>query len=496
MTRRKKNPGIPSQNSTLQQSLERYSRILPAEDYKQLLEELAKPLHTAFRLNRLKNSLDKLNKLIPRYGWELETIPFCSQGYRMLQAETPPSQTIEHRMGDFYIQDAASMLPAELFNFFETERPLILDLAASPGGKTTHLADRIRDRGTIIANDSSRERLAALRIVLQTWSTSSSAITCFPGERFGSWYPDTFDAVLLDAPCSMDGLRSTEAHPLRPITSNERTALARRQANLLRSALQAVKPGGEVVYSTCTLAPEEDEGVLNRVLKEFPGAIEIMDIHTVLNRPAPALMRDETTVFEPGVRNAARLWPHLFNTAGFFAAKLQKRAAIPNIDNQPPSRSLSQTGFSPLQVRTAKTLFQWMMDDYGFNLREWLEAMNLELWGVENKILALPSQFLQHFPGLPVRYLGLGVAEKHEGGFDPTHDFCSRVSEGFQRGFGILTDEEFQAWIKGQDVPARATDQMLNGKIILLKDICGGFIGRGRVQRGQIRNLLPRRAIL
>ena len=470
--------------------------MLPAEDLKLLMEELARPLHSAIRLNPLKISQDELNELVHRHGWKLEAIPFCSQGYRVLQAETPPSQTIEHRMGDFYIQDAASMLPAELFKFSQMERPLILDLAASPGGKTTHLADRILDKGMIIANDSSQERLAALRIVLQTWSTSSCAITCFPGERFGSWYPETFDAVLLDAPCSMDGLRSTEAHPLRPITPRERTTLARRQANLLRSAFQAVKPGGEVVYSTCTLAPEEDEGVLDLMLKEFPGTIEIMDIHEVLTRPVPALMRDETTTFDPSIQKSARLWPHLFNTAGFFAAKLLKKATIPFMATNPPCRSMDQTGFTPLKHNNTETLIQWMMDEYGFNLRMWLGEHNLELWGVENKVLALPSQFLEHFPDLPVRYLGLGVAEKHEGGFDPAHDFCSRVAKYFQSSYEILSGENYQAWIKGKDVPAMATDQALDEKIIILKDPGGRFIGRGRVQHGQIRNLLPRRTIL
>lgn len=469
--------------------------MLPAEDLKLLMEELARPLYSAIRLNPLKITRDELNELVLRHGWKLEAIPFCRQGYRVLQAETTPSQTIEHRMGDFYIQDAASMLPAELFKFSQMGRPLILDLAASPGGKTTHLADRILDKGTIIANDSSQERLTALRIVLQTWSTSSCAITGFPGEKFGGWYPETFDAVLLDAPCSMDGLRSTEAHPLRPITPRERTTLARRQANLLRSALQAVKPGGEVVYSTCTLDPEEDEGVLDLMLKEFPGAIEIMDIHAVLNRPAPALMRDETTVFDPSIQNAARLWPHLFNTAGFFAAKLMKKVAIPFIVQKPPSRPLDQTGFTPLQQKNCETLIQWMMDEYGFDLRMWLEGFNLELWGVENKVLALPSQFLKHFSDLPVRFLGLGVAEKHESGFDPAHDFCSRVGKDFQSGTFTLTEGESANWIKGQDISFREAQQALDEKTVILKNSGGQFIGRGRVHHGQIRNLLPRRAI-
>ena len=128
---------------------------------------------------------------------------------QVIQAETPISATPEHRLGFYYIQDAASMLPAELFDLSGTSAPLILDLAASPGGKTTHITARTGDRGLVIANDSSPDRITALRIVLSTWGSINNAITHFPGEKFGTWFPETFDYVLLDAPCSMQGIRTT-----------------------------------------------------------------------------------------------------------------------------------------------------------------------------------------------------------------------------------------------------------------------------------------------
>jgi 16S rRNA (cytosine1407-C5)-methyltransferase len=275
------------------------------------------PLALSLRVNMLKCEPEAaMQKWARQYGWEYECVPYCPSGYWIRQSATPPSSTIEHRLGYYYIQEAASMLPPELFDFSDNPRPLILDMAASPGGKTIHLVDRSADRGFIVANDASRGRIPALRIVLQNWGAINQAITCLPGELIGGMYPETFDAVLLDAPCSMQGLRASESHKARTITVTEVEALAERQSRLLASALQAVKVGGQVVYSTCTLTPQEDEGVLAALLAQYPACFEVQDVQSRLPQPAPGLASFNEKEFPADVRKAARLWPHLFNTAG------------------------------------------------------------------------------------------------------------------------------------------------------------------------------------
>ena len=162
---------------------------------------------------------------------------FAQRAGRSRGNEESLSRTIEHRTGFYYLQDAASMLPAEMFEY-AVEFPLILDMAASPGGKTTHLAAKIDDRGVIFANDSSSGRIAALRSNLQTWGSFSTALTSYPGERYGEWFPDTFDQVLLDAPCSGESLRTAERRKTRFVSQTERLQLQRRQIKLLESALR------------------------------------------------------------------------------------------------------------------------------------------------------------------------------------------------------------------------------------------------------------------
>jgi len=196
------------------------------------------------------------------------------------------------------------MLPAELFTP-PLAGDLILDMAASPGGKTTHLISRSGDNGLVIANDSSQGRIQALRSVLQNWGAVNYAVTRFPAERFGEWFPGTFDKILLDAPCSMQGLRTAESHHSRPVSEKESLQLSRRQRAMLSSAIRALRVGGEVVYSTCTLLPEEDEIVIDAILREFAGQIEVSDATHLLPSPAPGLSRYKDQVFSDNVEKAS-----------------------------------------------------------------------------------------------------------------------------------------------------------------------------------------------
>ena len=206
-------------------------------------------------------------------------------------------------------------MPVSLFSP-TPKASLTLDMAASPGGKTTQLVDSVSDQSLVIANDSSTSRLKALRSVTEIWGTLNTTLTNFPGEKWGSWYPETFDRVLLDAPCSMESLRDSPTHPHRPISQDERLRLAERQLALLASAISAAKIGGEVVYSTCSLAPEEDEFVLDSLIKRFPGCIEV-DQSISQAYGTQGLTAFETRALDPSVEGSLRVWPDTFNTNGF-----------------------------------------------------------------------------------------------------------------------------------------------------------------------------------
>ena len=492
--KRKKTVELDSR-AAQQAALERFLPLVPEEELPLLLEELKQPLAPSLRVNPLKSQPEDLQKWAQRYGWQVERVPFCAEGWRVPSAQVGISQTIEHKLGQYYIQDAASMLPVELFDWEGLSDPLVLDLAASPGGKTTHLLAKTGDRGLVLANDASAERITALRLVLQTWGGLHAAVTNFHGEKFGRWFPNTFDRVLLDAPCSMQGLRSSEAHPLRPLSSKERSALAQRQLNLLESALRALRPGGQVVYSTCTLEPEEDEGVLDGLLKRFPGQVQIDPLDARLPLPAPGLAEAEGRIYAGAVQQAARLWPHRYHTAGFFAARLTKlqptlEAALPY-----PARALAQANWFPLNRREQAGLQAFLLDSYGLDLSGHLEEQDCELWRYRANLFIFPRLFIERFGDLPVQGLGLLFGIESAEGFDLAHEWAARFGPQLPVGRANLPEEHLLAWLHGEDVPMATSHGLRERRVALAFDASGRYMGLGRPQAGLLKNLLPKRLV-
>lgn len=487
-------PSVDAQHDVLK----RFRKLLPSQAFAELLLELERPLYPAIRLNPRKATPHDLTQWAERYGWQLEAIPFCSLGWWIKEAAIPVSQTVEHRFGYYYIQEAASMLPAELFDFTQSNQPLILDMAASPGGKTTHLISRSQDQGLVIANDSSAARLTALRLVLQNWGALNVAITNFPGERFGIWFPEKFDAVLLDAPCSMQGLRSSESHPMRPISDRERDALAKRQVRMLESALRAVRVGGQVVYSTCTLTPEENEGVIDEILRQYRNAIHVEDVDHLLTVPAPGLIADESRTFDSQIQKTIRLWPHLYHTAGFYAARLTKIEPIGHQKVETPGLSFSfeRAGFALLSEFELTKLVIELKDVYGFDLRLVLDEYDLSLWRRRQVVYALPNRYFRLFKDLPVQGLGMILGEETPQGFVPAHEWVTLFYRQFKGGWYHLPDERKAAWLRGEDLRDFSAPGYPLGKVVLVKDAHGQYIGLGKVVSQRLKNLLPRRIVL
>lgn len=493
MTRKKKRTPPPiAAPAPVESSLARFQPLLPAEDYAALLAELDKPLYSALRANPLKcDPAVDLPTWADRYGWQLAAVPYCPDGCWVTNAETPISATPEHRLGFYYIQDAASMLPPELFDFNGVDAPLILDLAASPGGKTTHITARTGDCGLVIANDSSADRITALRIVLATWGSINNAVTHFPGEKFGAWFPETFDYVLLDAPCSMQGIRTTESHPMRAITEREINSLAGRQARLLASAFQALRPGGQVVYSTCTLTPEEDEGVLDALVRQYPGAVRIENLQQRLPAPAPALSAAGARNFDPAVSGAARLWPHRFGTSGFFAALITKTASVVLPEMEPPARPLDRTGFEPLSALETRGIVEFFQDTYGFAMTRIMETQDLSLWRRGTRLFAFPNAYLSRFASLPVQSLGLPLGEQGPDNLQLAHEWVARFGLQFTNGVITLDENQATTWLRGEDLPL--TDGYSDDTILVVQDRSNRNLARGKVQACRLKNLYPRR---
>jgi 16S rRNA (cytosine1407-C5)-methyltransferase len=468
--------------------------LLPEQEHQVLLDELKQTLRPALRINPLKQKQGEriTGKLSQRYGWSFSPIDYCDGGFwQEEENQTTLGQTWEHRLGRYYVQDASSMLPVELFDFSEIEEPLMLDLAASPGGKSTHMISKTLDKGLLIANDASRERIQALRIVLQNWGGIRQAITQFQGERFGQWLSNTFDAILLDAPCSMQNLRPTEARPMRPISEREEGALAKRQRKLLESALFAAKPGGQIVYATCTLSPQEDEMVLDWLISKYPNAVRIENLSERLNIHAPGIMKYDNLTLAPDVKNAFRLWPHRLSSSGFFCVRLTKLDDVRSKTREMPTFDIGKTDFKPLDIQAVDKLKE-LFKQFEINLQENYLDRGFSLWQRKDNIFLFPDRYFKDIGYLPLRSLGLPIANGTPDDFSPDHFFFSRCYYETSLPSTIIEKELAKQWQAGNRIPAVSTNQEIN----ILATENGEFLGIGKRSGNELKNLLPRRMIL
>ena len=480
----------------IQEAIARYRPYLSSADYDKLLAAAKRPASTAVRVNLLKSSdpIRDLETWSDRYGWQTSPIPFSTASRQVLSCQTPPGQTLEHRLGYYYVQDAASILPVSLFSKSSIPR-LVLDMAASPGGKTTQLVDHNFDQDFIIANDSSASRLSALRTVLQVWGSANHMLSNFAGERLGDWFPQTFDRILLDAPCSMESLRVSASHPPRPITSDERGRLASRQLALLTSAAKALKPDGELVYSTCTLAPEEDEAVVNALLDLAPNAFQIDRIP--LGVPtALGLKSFEDKTFHPTLENSWRVWPHIFETNGFFAVRLTKVADFCSDAAQPPARPFSATGFAPVPDKQLAVLDAQIEDLYGVSLIPKLTQDGLILHQRGDSLHLVPKAYLDNFASLPFHSLGMPFGKIYHEELAISVDLINRFGNLFQSNAWMIPAGNVAQWLSGQDLRNMDFHGLRIGSVVLIRDELGQNLGAGKLSANRLRNLLPNRNLL
>lgn len=478
------------------QDLENYRALLDPAEFALLSQEIDTLLIPSIRINPLKVDAGFPVYLQEKYGWQLEPIPYCPLGFRVTSVQSADvSSVLEHKLGMFYIQEAASMLPVELFSISSKQDQVCLDLAASPGGKTTHLISRLNDRGLVVANDSSQGRIPALRIVLQNWGAVGCAVTRFPGENYGAWFPETFDRVLLDAPCSMQGLRVSESHALRPVTEKESAQLSIRQTALLTSALQVVRIGGEVVYSTCTLLPQEDEGVIDNILKRFGSSVSLLDAQTILPSPAPGISRARERQFFPGMEKTIRLWPHRYHTAGFFACILQKTGSLDLPVASPPAHDMEKAGFFEMPEMDTLSFCCKFAQQYGYDLKSYLENERRVLVRREQKVYLFPSLLLEKFPALPVQSAGLLLGEDSAEGFIPSHEWVSRFGKECQRGTFMLDSNKERQWLKGENLDMILPADLACESYLILLNEDRQVLGRGKVLKNGVKNLLPRRLV-
>ncbi len=304
--------------------LERLQTILPAPIYQRVLPTFAEPAATTFRINTLKSD-EQLCDELAQVGIEPEEVDEAPLCYRIANEQR---ELLTHgpwqSRGELYVQDIGSVMIANALKVQPEEE--VLDLAAAPGGKTLVLAAEMENRGRIAAVEPVKNRFFLLQDNLQTHG--ATLVDCYmkDGIKVGRQVPERFDRVLLDAPCSSESRFSLLAPESFQFWSEKKIAqVQRKQKQLLHSAITALKPGGRLIYSTCSFAPEENEAVVDRQLKLWGEQIDVLPLNLPTKDWLPGLGEWGKQTFDSRLELARRILPNGLQH-GFFICALQKKA--------------------------------------------------------------------------------------------------------------------------------------------------------------------------
>ena len=419
------------------------------------------------RVNTAKLELAELEAFV---GHDLERVPWCDSGVYVSHESRLGSSWL-HAAGGLYVQEASAMAVVEALEPQPGER--VLDLCAAPGGKSTHIAQLMRGSGLLVTNEIVNSRARILAENLERLGFSGVIMNEDPARLAAAW-PAFFDRVLVDAPCSGEGMFRKDPDAAREWTESAPATCARRQMDIFEGAAELLKPGGVMVYSTCTFAPEENEMVIASFLEAHP-EFELIEIGGFESG------RPEWANGDARLSRTARLWPHKLRGEGHFIAKLHK------MDGEEFEVALEEdnanVGSAPFGRKHALSQ-AWQEFARGFGTPD---NVNHMVFRDEVQILGFETPVLD---GLKVIRAGLPIAQIHKDRLEPAH----ALSHWFARGFDGVPALDLEA-----NDPRVAT--FLRGELLEVDSDHAGWVlvranglglGWGKQVGARVKNHFPK----
>ncbi len=372
-----------------QQFLDRMKKML-GEEYPDFLAAYDKPRHCSLRVNLQKGTIEDLKE---KTLFLTKKVPWTDNGYYYKEEDRPGRHPL-HEAGAYYIQEASAMAPAVYLDAGPGER--ILDLCAAPGGKSTQIAGALQGKGLLISNEINPSRAKILSENIERMGIKNALVVSHEPAFLAERFPEYFDRILVDAPCSGEGMFRKNEEAVSEWSYENVLMCAQRQAGILESAAVMLKPGGRMIYSTCTFSPEENEETISGFLKMHP-EFQIEEVKK-FSGMAPGM---------PPLEKAVRLWPHKLEGEGHFLACLKK------------------TGQQQIQT---ESLYGEEKENSPKDCKDWLafkeQYIKADLEGVYFKFgdqLYLLPKGAPSLKGLKVLRPGLHLGTFKKNRFEPSH---------------------------------------------------------------------------
>ncbi|MBQ7897283.1 MAG: hypothetical protein IJ323_02550 [Clostridia bacterium] len=429
--------------------VERMKNLLGEKGFEEYEKELEKECKRAFRINPAKKP-DTL-------PFDTEPVPYCENGYYFDYDRI--GQHPLHHAGAFYVQEPAAMVPVASIDIAPGFK--ILDTCASPGGKSTQAASFLSEKGFIISNEISPQRARILSGNFERLGLKNAVVTSCDVETLTRDFVDFFDLVIVDAPCSGEGMFRKEPDALKDWSPENIQTCAMRQRDIIEKASRAVAGGGYLLYSTCTFAKEENEDVVNFFLEKHP--------EFTLVSPNPRII--PFTVSGIGDERMRRFYPHIAPGEGQFTALMKK-------EEGERGEYRGKSALSPLTKE---------------------ERMECERF-LDDTLISYNKDFLFKFkdnvvyidPEIPVPEkisysAGVTVGEVKKGYIQPHHSLFSAMGGAFKRRIDLPADDKrLLAYLRGESIFADCD----NGYVVITAS--GVPVGGGKAVNGQIKNHYPK----
>ncbi|MET1254593.1 NOL1/NOP2/sun family putative RNA methylase [Aliikangiella maris] len=475
--------------------------FLSAESEAEFLAACARPLRPSIRINSLKWDYAGLVKAAQQYGWQITPIPWCEAGYWVAgteDCELSLGNCIEHIQGLFYIQEASSMLPPVALLLPVLNWPaednhrhswLVADVAAAPGSKTTQMAAMLENQGLVLANELSASRLKSLHANLVRCGVTNTVMSHLDGCDLGEKLTAQFDFILLDAPCSGEGTVRKDPLALADWQLTRVQTTAQLQKRLITSAYEALKPGGILVYSTCTLSLEENHQVVDSLLDTSDAQVE--SLHDLFHGAEKAVTQ----------QGYLHILPHHFDSEGFFVAKVRKPKTA---SGDSTIRPVFQSPFKPINKKQWQPLHTYYQQHFGFDLAtlpfDFLQRDKSQGRQKGIEVWLFPKQIERLNAYIKINRAGIHLADVFPKKIRTNHQFVMAFAAYFKQQCMTIDSNQASTFMRGasldisvakHQVANNAAEYLpIDGEVILMVE--QKVLGIGLKQKHQIKNLLPR----
>ncbi len=475
----------------LPEAFEKRMKAMLGDEFEAFIDSYDRETTPSLRLNTQKNK-NISPALLPLLTCIGEKVTWAENGYYYQPTDDMrPGKHPYHEAGAYYIQEASAMLPASLFPPIEGDR--ILDLCAAPGGKTSQLATSLNGTGLLVSNEIHPQRAAILSQNIERMGIRNAVVTNHAPNELVPFFPCFFDKIVVDAPCSGEGMFRKEEQALTMWSQENVDLCAKRQRDILESAAQMLKPDGYLTYSTCTFAPEENEGVILHFISTHP-EFEVVDPKNpmVLDCIEKGLIdRGEPDWVDGGeyaeqIKRTLRIFPHHANGEGHFAALLHKSEGAPTVSikerkNDKKKQKERNSGRRQTTPESAYNLFSEFINDVTDETIDGVPCLFGE------QLYLCPKEFPSPHSGLRTLRHGLHLGTVVNGNrFEPSHALALALDiTRLKKSFPVDLDSSW-SYLRGNVLPCGNE----NGWHVIT---LGSFpLGWGKASGAMMKNHYPK----